>query len=174
MSLPSDHVSLPLHRNKDTDMISLDYLKKILFVNGRPDIAGIDRKDFILEVRVGMGGAVQIIQNKNLPVCIVLEHAERHSLSLHNMGGFHECTQSIWIMEMVAESERAEDVMQRCYERFKRLYSIMVNHCDDKELAGWIENNEVSAYDREAGSYVGYEAMVSFRENEDLSYEPRG
>ena len=154
-------------------MLTLNYLKSILFVNGRADIDGIDRKERILESRAGMDGAIQIIQNKNLPVCICLEHAERHTLSLRNMGGFHESTQSVWIMEMVGEKEDGQEVMQRCYDRFKRLYSILINHCEDKELVGWIENNEINAYAREAGSYVGYEVFINFRENMDLSYAPR-
>lgn len=154
-------------------MLSLSYLKSILFVNGHPDIAGIDKKDYILEARAGMDGAIQMIQKKDLPLCIVLEHAERHSLSLHNDGGFHECTQSVWIMEMVGEKEDSQAVMERCFTRFKRLYSILINHREDKPLQGWFENNEINAYAREAGSYVGYEAFVNFRENDDLSYEPR-
>lgn len=155
-------------------MLSLNYLKSILFVDGRPDVDGIEKKDLILEARAGMDGAIQMIQNKNLPRCIVLEHAERHSLSLRNDGGFHECTQSLWIMEMVGDHEDGQLVMERCFARFKRLYSILIEHVDDRELQGWIENNEVSAYAREAGSYVGYEIFINFRENEDLSYAPRG
>lgn len=154
-------------------MLSLTYLKSILFVDGRPDMDGIERKDLILEARSGMDGAIQMIQNKDLPRCIVLEHAERHALSLHNMGGFHECTQSVWLMERVAAGEEAQDVMERCYARFRRLYSIMIEHSDDPQLRGWIENNEINAYAREAGDYVGFELFVNFRENEDLSYVPR-
>lgn len=154
-------------------MLSLNYLKSILFVNGCPDITGIDKKDYILEARAGMDGAIQMIQKKELPLCIVLEHAERHSLSLHNGGGFHECTQSIWIMEMVGEREDAQEVMERCFNRFKRLYSILINHHEDQQMQGWIENNEINAYAREAGSYVGFEVFINFRANEDLSYGPR-
>ena len=155
-------------------MLSLNYLKSILFVNGRADIDGIDRKEYILEARAGMDGAIQIIQNKNLPLCILLEHAERHSLSVSpNGGGFHETTQSIWIMEKVAETEDAQAVMERCFARFKRLYSILINHHEDNPLQGWIENNEINGYAREAGDYVGYEVFVNFREYENLSYVPR-
>lgn len=153
-------------------MLSLSYLKSILLPAGElPELDGIATEDCILECRAGMGGAIQLIQNKYLPVCLVLEHPERHSLSLRNMGGFHECTMSLWIMEMVANDERPEDVMERCYNRFKRLYTVLVNHIGDPQLKGWIENNELSAYDREAGSYVGYEVFISFRDDyEDLSY----
>lgn len=158
---------------KYTIMLSLNYLKSILFVNGRPDIDGIDRKEYILEARAGMDGAIQIIQNKNLPLCILLEHAERHTLSLHNDGGFHETTQSIWIMEKVAETEDAQEVSDRCLDRFKRLYSILINHYEDKQMKGWIENNEINGYAREAGDYVGFEVFVNFRACEDLSYAPR-
>lgn len=160
-------------------MLTLSYLTKILFRtetdgNGEevkiPEIDGLDNPEWLMECRAGMGGAIQLIQNKNLPVCLVLEHPERHSLSLRNMGGFHECTMSVWIMEMVANEENPEDVMEKCYNRFKRLYSVLVNHIGDHQLEGWIENNELSAYDREAGTYVGYEVFINFHEYEDLSY----
>lgn len=154
-------------------MLCLNYLKSILFVNDCPEIDGIDRNDCILEARAGMDGAIQLIQNKNLPVCICLEHAERHGFSLRNMGGFQDLTQSLWVMEMVAADETPEDVMERCFSRCKRLYTILVGHIDDRPLEGWVENNEVSAYARETGSYVGYEMFISFRENIDLSYAPR-
>lgn len=157
-------------------MLTLDYLKAILLPDGElPELEGVTSEECIMECRAGMGGAIQLIQNKYLPVCLVLEHPERHSLSLRNMGGFHECTMSVWIMEMVANDEHPENVMERCYERFKRLYTILVHHFDlgDRQLEGWIENNEISAYDREAGSYVGYEVFINFREYEDLSYVRR-
>lgn len=158
---------------KRKTMLTLQYLKTILLNDGHPELDGIDQENRIFEVRAGMGGAIETIQNKNLPVCLVLEHPERHVLSLRNMGGFHECTLSIWVMEMVARNERPEDVMERCYKRIERLYTVLVGHIDDPQLKGWIENNEMSAYDREAGSYVGYEAFVNFRDNKDLSYVAR-
>lgn len=156
-------------------MLSLNYLTSILFPDNLPDMEGIESKEQVLEARAGMGGAVQLLQSKNLPVAIVLEHAEQHQLSLRNDGGFHECTQSVWIMEMKAYNEEEAEVMERCYQRFKRLYSIMLHHHElgDAELGRWIETNEMNAYDREAGSYVGYEVFIHFREDEDLSYVPR-
>lgn len=154
-------------------MLKLDYLQSILFVDDKPDIEGIDNVEKIIESRAGMNGAIQLLQSKGLSVAIVLEHAERHGFSLHNMGGFHECTQSIWVMEMVAADELPEDVMDRCLARCQRLYTIFVNHIEDRPLAGWIENNEVNAYARDSGSYVGYEMFINFRENMDLSYVPR-
>lgn len=160
---------------KYTIMLSLNYLKSILFVKKLPEIDGINTENCILEARAGLDGAIQLIQNKDLPVCIVLEHAERHSFSLRNMGGFQELTQSLWVMEMVGADEPPEDVMDRCLARCKRIYTILVNRYDkdDKQLRSWVESNEVSAYAREAGSYVGYEMFIAFRENIDLSYEPR-
>ena len=148
-------------------------LKSILFVEKLPEINGIDTEDYILEARAGMNGAIQIIQNSDLPACILLEHAERHTFSLRNDGGFHESTQSIWIMEKVAETEDPQEVSDRCLARFKRLYSILIEHNEDKQMKGWIENNEINGYAREAGDYVGFEVFVNFRANEDLSYDPR-
>lgn len=162
---------------KKKAMLTLQYLRKILFqpdpqnpVKSLPELEGLTDPDWIMECRSGMGGAVEIIQNKDLPVCLVLEHPERHGLSLRNDGGFHECTPSLWIMEMVSGEETAESVMERCYNRFLKLFKVFVKHQDDKDLEGWIENNEMNAYDREAGSYVGYEVFVNFREYENLGY----
>ena len=163
-------------------MLSLSYLKSILFientetVNGvtttiiTPELEGVTSKKQVLEARAGMGGAVQLLQSKQLPVAIILEHAEQHTLSLHSDGGFHECTQSVWIMEQRRFNEEPADVMERCFARFKRFYTILVEHVADAELKGWRENNDVTAYDREAGDYVGYEVFIRFRENDDLTY----
>jgi hypothetical protein len=40
----------------------------------------------------------------------------------------------------------------------------------DAELKGWRENNAITAYDREAGDYVGYELFIRFSEYNDLTY----
>lgn len=155
---------------KEEIMLSLNYLNTILFPNGTPDIEGIESTKQVLEARAGMGGAVQLLQSKQLPVAIVLEHAEQHTLSLRSDGGFHECTQSVWIMEQRRFNEEAADVMERCFARFKRFYTILINRVTDIQLEGWLENNEVTAYDREAGDYVGYEIFIRFREYNDLTY----
>ena len=151
-------------------MLNLTYLNTILFPNNMPDIDGITSTKQVLEARAGMGGAVQLLQSKQLPVAIVLEHAEQHTLSLRDDGGFHECTQSVWIMEQRRFNEEPADVMARCFDRFKRFDTILVEHVTDAELKGWRENNEVTAYDREAGDYVGYELFIRFREYNDLTY----
>lgn len=157
-------------------MLSLNYLKSILFVNGRPDIDGIENKNQVVEVRAGMGGAIKVLQKKDYNAYFVLEQPERHVFSLRNDGGWHECTQSIWIMELVSSAEQPEDVMERCLQRCERLFSIFVNRKDedDKQLKGWIENNEMNAYARESGDYVGYEVFVNFRETKNMEYVPRG
>lgn len=164
---------------KEVIMLSLNYLKKILFRTELddnnndvkvPEIEGLTKEDWVMECRAGMGGAVQLLQSKKVPVAFVLEHAEQHTLSLHSDGGFHECTQSVWIMEQRKFNEEAADVMERCFARFKRFYTILIKHVTDAELKGWRENNEVTAYDREAGDYVGYEVFIRFRENDDLTY----
>ena len=156
-------------------MLSLNYLKSILFPNDQPDMEGIDSKDQVLEARSGLEGAIELLQSKELPVAIVLEHAEQHQLMLRNEGGFHECTQSVWIMEMKAFDEDAAVVSERCYQRFKRLYQIFIHRWaeGDAQLGRWIERSEMNAYAREAGSYVGFEVFINFREYEDLSYAPR-
>ena len=151
-------------------MLSLNYLQSILFEDETPLLDGIGSKQQVLEARAGMGGAIQLLQSKQLPVATVLEHAEQHTLSLHADGGFHELTQSVWIMEQRRFNEEPAEVMARCFDRFKRLYTILVAHIEDAELVGWRENNDVTAYDREAGDYVGYELSVRFKEYTNLSY----
>ncbi len=156
-------------------MLTLNYLKSILFPKDQPDMEGVDDKDQVLEARSGLEGAVELLQSKELPVAVVLEHAEQHQLMLRNEGGFHECTQSVWIMEMKAFDEDGAEVSERCYQRFKRLYQIFIHRYTegDAQLARWIERSEMNAYAREAGSYIGYEIFINFREYEDLSYAPR-
>ena len=170
LSLAGCDTGLFLPQNGKT-MLTLPYLKSILIHDGLHELDGIEDENQILECRAGMGGAIKLIQEKGLPVAMVMEHPERHSLSLRNWGGFHECTPSIWIMERVAYDETAESVMARCYERYRKFFTVLVKHFEDDQLEGWRENAELTAYDREAGSYVGYEVFINFRENEDLSYD---
>lgn len=154
-------------------MLTLDYLKSLLFPDDQPDLDGITDKDQLLETRSGMGGAIELLQRKNLPAAVVLERPERHGFSLRNGGGRHSCTVSVWVMEMVTANESAEEVMDRCLARVERLYTILVGHFDDEQLGGWRENSDVDAYERETGSYAGYEMFIKFNESKDLSYVPR-
>ena len=163
-------VGMATFAQKVVIMLSLSYLNTILFPSGTPDIDGVTSTKQVMEARAGMGGAVELIQSKNLPVAIVLEHAEEHTLMLADDGGFHQCVQSLWIMEQRRFNEEQADVMERCFARFKRLYTILLHHVKDAELQGWRENNEITAYDREAGDYVGYELFIHFREYNDLTY----
>lgn len=160
-------------------MLTLDYLNQIFFrtvtdQNGNetkvPEIEGLTNPDWLMECRAGMDGAIALIQKKNVPVAVVLEHAEAGTLSLRNSGGFNQATQSLWVMEMVPYDGSAPDVMDRCMERVFRIYTILVKHHEDAQLRTWLETNEVNYYAREAGSYVGWEMTVHFSENRNLSY----
>lgn len=160
-------------------MLTLDYLNQIFFrtvtdANGNeakvPEIEGLTNPDWLMECRAGMDGAIQLLQLKNVPVGVVLEHAESGRLMLRNDGGFQEAVQSLWVMEQVPNGGNAATVMDRCLARVERIYSILILHRKDAPLRGWIENNEVGYYAREAGAYVGYEMTVHFRENRNLSY----
>lgn len=160
-------------------MLTLSYLNNIFFTPETdehgdtvlvPEIDGLDKPEWLMECRAGMDGAIALIQKKNVPVAVVLEHAEAGTLSLRNSGGFNQATQSLWVMEMVPFGGNAPDVMDRCLERVFRIYSILVKHREDALLRTWLETNEVNYYAREAGSYVGWEMTVHFRENKNLSY----
>ena len=160
-------------------MLTLNYLNQIFFRTVTdendnevkvPEIDGLDNPEWLMECRAGMDGAIAMIQKKNVPVAVVLEHAEAGRLSLKNSGGLNEATQSLWVMEMVPFGGSAPDKMDRCLERVFRIYSILVKHHADPQLRTWLETNEVNYYAREAGSYVGYEMTIHFRENKDLSY----
>lgn len=162
-------------------MLTLEYLKQTFFrrttgANGHetwiPDIEGLANRDWVMECRAGMDGAIQLIQTKNVPLGIVLEHAESGRLMLRNDGGFSDSVQSLWVMEQLPFNGNSPEVMQRCLARVERIYSIFIRHHKDEPLRGWVENNEVGYYAREAGSYVGYEMTIHFRENRDLSYAP--
>lgn len=163
-------VGMATFAQKVVIMLSLSYLKTILFPNDTPDMDGVTSTKQVMEARAGMSGAVELIQSKKLPVAIVLEHAEEHTLMLADDGGFHQCVQSVWIMEQGRFNEEPAEVMERCFARFKRLYTILLNHVTDAELKGWRENNAITAYDREAGDYVGYELFIRFSEYNDMTY----
>lgn len=154
-------------------MLTLDYLKTLCFPQSQPDIDGLASDEWVMECRAGMDGAIQLIQKKGVPVAVVLEHAESGRLMLRNDGGFVDTVQSLWVMEKAPYGGDAAAVMTRCLARVECIYGILILHRKDAPLRGWVENNEVGYYAREASDYVGYEMTVRFRENKDLRHAPR-
>ena len=185
LSLASDGGRVSLPANLDT-MLTLDYLKSILFieetetVNGvttttiTPEVEGVTSVDQVLESAAGYDGIIELIQTKGLPVAVVLEHNEMGNLSIRP-GGFMMASQSIWIMEMVAADEARRAIQMNCWRRMKRIISVLAKHFDDddKPLVDKWEPEDIPYGIRNAGSnYTGYEMLLHFNENIDLSYHP--
>lgn len=188
-------VSLPA--NQDI-MLTLDYLQSILFkreqasvtphvtpraVNPhqidpiiivKPEVEGLEKPEWVLESAAGYDGIIELIQTKGLPVCVVLEHNEMGNLSIRP-GGFMMASQSIWIMEMVAADEDRRAIQMNCWRRMKRIISVLAKHFDDddKPLVGKWDPEDIPYGIRNAGSnYTGYEFVLHFAEDIDLSYHP--
>ena len=188
-------VSLPA--NQDI-MLTLDYLQSILFkreqasvtphvtpraVNPhqidpiiivKPEVEGLEKPEWVLESAAGYDGIIELIQTKGLPVCVVLEHNEVGNFSMHQ-GGFEQTSQSIWVMEMVAADEDRRKVQVECRQRMERIISILGKHFDedDKPLVGKWDLHDIPYGIRNAGSnYTGYEFVLHFAEDIDLSYHP--
>lgn len=181
-------------------MLTLDYLQSILFkreqvnvtphvtpraVNPqplnpdplivvKPEVEGLEKPEWVLESAAGYDGIIELIQTKGLPVCVVLEHNEVGNLSIRP-GGFMMASQSIWIMEMVAADEDRRAIQMNCWRRMKRIISVLAKHFDDddKPLVNKWDPEDIPYGIRNAGSnYTGYEMLLHFNEDIDLSYHP--
>lgn len=147
-------------------MLNVDYLRKIL----RGKINEIhDVNTQIIKSDAGYDGIIALIQEKGLETCIILEDSGFGELSLRP-GGFHTTTQSIWIMQMVGNSEDRDSIQRRCFDMMKFIVSVFTI-ADGMEMKQW---NPLSIpYGvRNAGSnYTGYEFTLNFGEDTDLSYQ---
>lgn len=163
--------------------MTLEYLQSILFKeetqNGvttlTPEVEGLNEPDWVLESAAGYDGIIELIQNKGLPVTVVLEHNEMGNFSFHQ-GGFEQASQSIWVMEMVAADEDRRQIQVQCKRRMERILSILGKHFDDddKPLVDKWDLHDIPFGIRNAGSnYTGYEFVLHFNEDIDLSYHER-
>lgn len=149
-------------------MLTLAYLQDIL-TNEVPGLK--DTEDQVLESAAGYDGIIELIQTKGLPVAVILEHNEMGNLSIRP-GGFQTGSQSLWVMEMVAADEDRHAVQQQCWARAKRIVSVLLHRfdLDDAPLRQW-DWNDIPYGVRNAGSnYTGYELVLHFTEDIDLSY----
>ena len=151
-------------------MLTLNYLKSILFVKKLPEIDGINTENCIIESAAGYDGIIELIQHVDLPVAVVLEHNEMGNLGLHNDGGFMTASQSLWVMEMVGEREDRRRVQERCWARAKRILAVMIEHCDDAPLKQWVKGDIPYGIRNAGPNYTGYELTLHFTEDIDLSY----
>ena len=152
-------------------MLTLTYLQNHL-TNIIPGIN--DTSEQVIESAAGYDGIIELIQNKDLPLVVVLEHNEVGSFSFRP-GGFHTTSQSIWLMEMVAADEDRRSIQQNCFNSVRHLLTALKTVKEDlpdgsmDELAGW-DWLDIPYGVRNAGSnFTGYEVTLYFRENTDLS-----
>ncbi len=152
-------------------MLTLPNLQNIL--TGK--IPGVnDTSTQVIESAAGYDGIIELIQTKELPVAVILEHNEVGNFSFRP-GGFLQASQSIWIMEMVAVDEDRRSIQQNCFNSVRHLLTALKTVKEDlpdgsmDELAGW-DWLEIPYGVRNAGSnFTGYEVTLYFRENTDLS-----
>lgn len=145
-------------------MLDLSYLKNVL----AGKLKGVDGDD-IIESAAGYDGIVALIQTKNLPTVIVLEHNEVGEFSFRP-GGFQKASQSLWVMRMVGRDDSRRAVQNDCKAMMKRILSVFTARNEDAQLSGW-EWGSVPYGIRNAGpNYTGYEFTMNFSEDIDLSY----
>jgi len=154
-------------------MLTLSYLQGIL----DNEVPGLkDTAEQVLESAAGYDGIIEIIETKGLPIAVILEHNELGNLSVRP-GGFQTSSQSIWVMQMVAADEDRRAIQLECWSMAKRIISVLLLHLDigepnDKPIAQW-DPHDIPYGIRNAGpNYTGYELVLHFAEDIDLSYHP--
>lgn len=148
-------------------MLDLTYLKNVLA--GR--LEGVDGDD-IIESAAGYDGIVALIQTKDLPTVVVLEHNEVGEFSFRP-GGFQKASQSLWVMRMVGRDDSRRAVQDECKTLMKRMLSVFISRkeLEDGQLAQW-DSGSIPYGIRNAGAnYTGYEFTLNFNEDLDLSYD---
>lgn len=154
-------------------MLTLEYLQDIL-TNEVPGLK--DTTEQVLESAAGYDGIVELIESKELPVAVVLEHNEMGNISIRP-GGFQISTQSLWVMEMVAADEDRRAIQKKCWAMATRIIGVLIHRWEedeekDKPIKQW-DWHDIPYGIRNAGSnYTGYELVLHFTEDIDISYHP--
>lgn len=154
-------------------MLTLDYLKSILLYteteNGSSGLPFLTSEAQFLESAGGFDGITELIQSKGLQTALVLEHNEVGELSFRP-GGFHQASQSIWIMRMVGFNDDRRAIQKDTKVMMQDILRMFAGHEQDEPLKQW-EWGSVPYGARNAGAnYTGYEFTLHFSEDIDLSY----
>lgn len=154
-------------------MLTLAYLQDIL-TNEVPGLTDTSKQ--VLESAAGYDGIIELIETKEEPVAVVLEHNEMGNISIRP-GGLQLSSQSLWVMEMVAADEDRRAIQLQCWERAKRIISVLIHRWEvdaakDKAIKQW-DWHDIPYGIRNAGpNYTGYELVLHFTEDIDISYHP--
>lgn len=149
-------------------MLTLSNLQTIIV--GHVD--GITGTNQVLESPGGYDGIISLIETKAPAVSVVLEHNEMGNLSIRP-GGFMTSSQSIWVMEMAGANDDRRTVQQRCWSRLRDIIGLLTNEYNygsSGELAGWDWDDMPFGLRNAGPNYTGYEMVMHFAEDIDLSY----
>ena len=167
LSPPKGEKGLVLRKNT-TNMITIDYLKKIMrgFVlsDGNP----VNTNRDLVDAPDIQEGLTQLCQKKELPIAILFEEAFHYDDDDRNDVPYTRFEQSIYVMRMVRSDKgsRAEEL--KCFEDVKRIRALLLKkqYEGDEELKGW---NRTARRDFVSGAanYVGWKLKLPFTENDD-------
>lgn len=159
-----------------TDMLSLNYLKSVLYdvrtVGGESVNVGLPSlgsADDVIESPDGLLGFVEMCQRKNVPMAVLFEDAFHYDDTDRNDVPVTRFRQNIYVVRMAAGNAPTKPIEDACFADLQRIRKVLLRHVamGDTELRGW-ERTSQRDYVRGASNYVGWKLSLPFVENEDL------
>ncbi len=149
-------------------MITSDYLLSIL-----PEIEDFSQIDTELESHVqlaqGYDGVIALLENirtASFP-CFIIEDRSMGNIDLDS-GALDSYSIALWVMVQDATKEPSE-LFTIAYELVKKVLRILIRDSDMGVAPQGFDYSRISYFKRFGNDSVGYEILLQFREDIDLS-----
>lgn len=148
------------------DMLNIEYLRESLSI--LPEFADTDAQVLASDGYDGVLSILANIRGAGFP-CVVLEDRSSGELGCRP-GGIDSYSLVLWVMDAKARDEQENVIYARTFELMKRIVRLLV-HDKDKHFPG-LDVTSMPYNRRQGGTgCYGYEVVLTFFDNVDLSYE---